>query len=135
MAGAKVIASTALAWVEGILGEESLAEAHLETALADAWSLVRVDVLRAQGVLAILRRRWDVGVAALQEAIERAQAMPYPYAELKARWVFGQLEAARGDPAAARKQWTQALLICDRLSEDLYRKRIKRDLRRLAQRG
>ena len=135
MAGAKVIASTALAWVEGILGEESVAEARLETVLADAWSLVRTDVLRVQGALAILRQRWDVGVAALQEAIERAQAMPYPYAELKARWVFGQLEAARGDPAAARKQLQQALAICDRLDEDLFRKHIERDLWQLAQKG
>jgi tetratricopeptide (TPR) repeat protein len=120
-----------LTWAEAILGEEALAEARLEKLLADASPLFRVDVLRIQGVLAILRRRWEVGVAALQEAVERAHAMPFPYAELKARWVYGQLEAARGDPAAARKQFTLALAICDRLGEGLYRTYIERDLRRL----
>jgi hypothetical protein len=38
------------------------------------------------------------------------------------------LEAARGDPAAARKQLALALAICDRLGEGLYRRAIARDL-------
>jgi tetratricopeptide (TPR) repeat protein/transcriptional regulator with XRE-family HTH domain len=117
-----------LAWAEGLLGEESLAEARLATLLADASPLVRLDVLRIQGLLAILRQRWDVAAAALDEALERTRAMPFPYAELKALWVYGQLEAARGDPAAARKRLKQALLICDRLGEGLYRTQIARDL-------
>jgi transposase len=58
--------------------------------------------------------------------------MPFPYAELKALWVYSQLEVARGDPAAARKHLKQALAICDQLGEGLYRKYIERDLRRLA---
>ena len=58
--------------------------------------------------------------------------MPWPYGELKTLWVCGQLEAARGDPAGAHKHLKQALAICDRLGEGLYRKHIERDLRRLA---
>jgi hypothetical protein len=81
----------------------------LEKLLADASPLFRVDVLRIQGVLAILRQQWIVGASALQEAIERAHAMPFPYAELK------------------------ALLICDRLGEGLYRAHIARDVHRLAE--
>jgi hypothetical protein len=54
--------------------------------------------------------------------------MPYPYAELKALWVYGRLEAARGDSAAARKRFEAALAICDRLGEGMYRAPIERDL-------
>jgi hypothetical protein len=60
--------------------------------------------------------------------ITLAQAMPYPYAELKALLVYGQLEVTRGDLAAAQERFEQALAICDRLGEGLYRPRIEQDL-------
>ena len=85
-------------------------------------------MLRVQGLLATKQGRWDVAVAALDEALERARAMPFPYAELKALWVYGDLEVARGDPTAARRRFEQALSICDRLGEGLYRASIERDL-------
>jgi predicted ATPase len=117
-----------LAWAEAMLGEESLAEARLTSLFADASPLFRVDALRIHGILAVLRRRWDVASAALDEALDRTRAMPFPYAELKTLWVYGQLEAARGDTAAARQRLKQALVICDRLGEGLYRSRIEHDL-------
>jgi hypothetical protein len=80
-----------------------------------------VDVLRVQGLLATRQQRWDIGIAALDEALKRTRAMPFPYAELKALWVYGQLEVARGNPVAARERFEQALLICDGLGEGLYR--------------
>ncbi len=89
---------------------------------------MRVDALRVQGLLATQQGRWAVAAEALDEALERTRAMPYPYAEAKTLWVYGQLEAARGDPVAARERFTPALAICDRLGEGLYRKRIERDL-------
>jgi len=117
-----------LAWAEAMLGEESLAEARLEALLAVASPLFRVDVLRVRGLLATRQKRWDIGSAALDEALERTRAMPFPYAELKALWVYGQLELARAEPAVAREQFKQALEICDRLGEGLYRRHIERDL-------
>jgi hypothetical protein len=69
-----------------------------------------------------------VGVAALEEALERARAMPYPYGEAKTLWVYGRLEAAHGDPATARERFIQALAICERLGEGLYRPHIERAL-------
>jgi tetratricopeptide (TPR) repeat protein len=117
-----------LAWAEGMLGDESLAEARLEALLAVASRLFRVDALRVRGLLATRQQRWDSAVAALDEALERTRAMPFPYAELKALWAYGQLEAARDDLAAARTRFEEALAICDRLGEGLYRARMLRDL-------
>jgi len=67
-------------------------------------------------------------VALLAEALASTRAMPYPYAEAKILWVYGRLETARGDPAAARKRFTAALTICDRLGEGLYRTHVEHDL-------
>jgi hypothetical protein len=78
-----------------------------------------------------LQGRWDVASAALDEALARTRAMPYPYAEAKALWAYGRLELARENPAAAQKRFTQALVICEQLGEGLYRKQIARDLREL----
>jgi tetratricopeptide (TPR) repeat protein len=115
-----------LAWAEIALGHYADAEAGVNALLADATPYFHVEALRIQGLLATQQERWDVGVAALEEAVERAHAMPRPYAEVKALYVFGQLEAARGDPGAARDYFTQALAICDRLGEGLYRPHIER---------
>jgi hypothetical protein len=79
-------------------------------------------------MVAIQSNRWAAAKADLDEAIMLAEAMPYPYAALKALWVYGQLEAARGDLVAARTRYDEALAICDRLGEGLYRKHIERDL-------
>jgi hypothetical protein len=87
-----------------------------------------VDGLRVRAMLAIQRRQWEAAQADVDEAIALAGAMPYPYAEAKALWVYGQLEMARGEPAVAREQFKQALAICDRLGEGLYRPRIEQDL-------
>jgi hypothetical protein len=54
--------------------------------------------------------------------------LPYPYAEAKALWVYGQLEATRGDPAAARGRFEEALAICVKLGERLYCPHIERNL-------
>jgi tetratricopeptide (TPR) repeat protein len=117
-----------LAWAEITLGHYTHAEARVNALLADATPLFQVDALRMQGLLAMQQERWDIGVTALEKAVERAHAMPRPYAELKALWVYGRLEAARGTPKAARERFAQALAICDRLGEGLYRKYIERAL-------
>src|SRR5262245_7729704 len=80
-----------LAWAEIALGHSADAEARLNALLADATPLFYVDALRVRGLLAAQQERWDVGAEALEEAVGRAHAMPYPYAELKAHWVYGQL--------------------------------------------
>ena len=54
--------------------------------------------------------------------------MPYPYGEVKISFEYGRLFVACGDPTAARERFRQALAICDRLGEGLYRKHIEREL-------
>ncbi len=66
--------------------------------------------------------------AALREAIQVAREVLYPYAEAKARYVYGQLHAAKGEPELAREQFEAALAICGRLGERLYAVRIERAL-------
>jgi tetratricopeptide (TPR) repeat protein len=122
-----------LAWAEGTLGRLAQAETRLAAVLASAPARVRSDALRVQGLLAIMKGDWDAAAEALNEALERVRAMPYPYAEAKALFVYGQLDAAKGDLERARERYQQAFLICERLGEGLYRKYIERDLWRLAQ--
>jgi tetratricopeptide (TPR) repeat protein/transcriptional regulator with XRE-family HTH domain len=121
-----------LAWAEMALGKAPLAEARMRTVLANASPLFRTQALRIQGLLATRQEHWEAGVAALEEAVASAHAMPFPYAELKALWVYGQLEAARGDPTAARRRFEEGLAICDRLGEGLYRRYITRELSTLS---
>jgi predicted ATPase/DNA-binding XRE family transcriptional regulator len=117
-----------LAWAEGQLGLEAEAAARLEILLADAEPLIRVDALRIQGLLATMQGRWDVATTLLDEALDSCRIMPHPYAEAKALWVYGRLERVRGYPGAARKRFTDALVISDRLGEGMYRAQISRDL-------
>jgi tetratricopeptide (TPR) repeat protein len=118
-----------LAWAEMALGRHEVAEALLNALLVSAPPFLRVDALRIQGLLAIAQQRWDVGVAALEEALALMRAMPYPYAELKALWAYGRLEVARNEPTAARQRFKQALGNCDQLGEGLYRRYIEHDLK------
>jgi tetratricopeptide (TPR) repeat protein len=121
-----------LAWAYLERGEERRAEDLVGQALATAQAAgvrpILTDALCVQALVAARRGRWHEAEAALEEALTCCHAMPHPYAEAKALWIYGQLEAARGDPAAARTRFTQALAICDRLGEGLYRPHIKRAL-------
>jgi tetratricopeptide (TPR) repeat protein/transcriptional regulator with XRE-family HTH domain len=117
-----------LAWAEGALGQMAQAEKTVAMVLLNAEPLVRVEALRVQGLIATMRGKWKVARAALDEALERTRAMPYPYAEVKTLWIYGRMMAVRGQPAVAREHFTAALAICDRLGEGLYRKHIERDL-------
>jgi tetratricopeptide (TPR) repeat protein len=132
MVQALAIAPPVLAWAEAELGHDAQAAERLEAAIASAtarrWHLYLVDALRIKGLLAARQRRWEEARAVLDEALTLCRAMPYPYAEAKALYVFGQLYAARGEPVRAREQYRAALAICERLGEGLYRSHIKQSL-------
>jgi hypothetical protein len=96
--------------------------------------LTLVDVLRIQGLLAHRRGdRHKAGVA-LEESLALSRAMPYPYAEAKALYVYGQLHATKGEPEMAREKYAAALAICAVLGEGLYRPHIELALTALGQR-
>jgi transcriptional regulator with XRE-family HTH domain/tetratricopeptide (TPR) repeat protein len=115
---------TLYAW--GLLQLGALAEAEALTLQAvqgardHAMGLLLPDALRVRALCAIERQEWLVATDALEQAIALCAQMPYPYAEAKARYVYGQLWLAISEPVRARKQFEQALAICDRLGERLY---------------
>src|SRR5262249_35718208 len=90
--------------------------------------LLLVDALRIQAIIFVRQRLWPAAERALAEAISLSQAIPYPYAEAKALYIYGQLNAALGQKEYASDKYKAALAICDRLGEGLYRPRIEHAL-------
>jgi tetratricopeptide (TPR) repeat protein len=90
--------------------------------------LVIVDALIAQARLCIHQAEWTRARESLDDALALAKDMKYPYANVKILYLFGNLSATISLPAQAREQYTQALSICDRLGERLYRRRIEQAL-------
>jgi Tetratricopeptide repeat len=117
-----------MAWAELELGKDDRVAATIATSLARPERLFYVDTKRVRAMLAIKQQRWPDAVAALEETLTMCRAMPYPYAEAKALYVYGQLHAAKGESERARERYQAALAICERLGEGLYRKHIERDL-------
>jgi transcriptional regulator with XRE-family HTH domain/tetratricopeptide (TPR) repeat protein len=116
-----------MAWAELELGSREVAAA-LASVVASAPGLWRVDALRVQALLAIEEERWKDGEHALDRALALSRAMPYPYSEAKALFVYGRLHAARDRPEQAREKYQAALVICLRLGETLYRPHVERAL-------
>jgi hypothetical protein len=106
-----------LAWAEAMLDEEALADARLAPLVTDAWPLLRVDALCVKGLLAARWQRWEDARAALAEAVTLSGDMPYPYAEAKSPYMYGQLHTAKHEPVQAREQYRAALSICERLGD------------------
>ena len=117
-----------VAWAQLALDRDAAAAATLAASKARCGRLWRVDALRMEAMLARKQGRWGEAEAALEETLTLCRAMPYPYAETKALYVFGQVHAAKGEPGRAREKYEQALAICARLGEGLYRRRIEQAL-------
>lgn len=113
-----------LGWAALELGEEERAEgliaAGIERARTSQHRLALVDALRIQAQLCVRQQRWAEAEAALEEALILCRAMPYPWAEAKALYIFGLLYQAKGEKALARERLEEALAILHRLGERLY---------------
>lgn len=72
------------------------------------------------------QRRWQAAADLLDGGLTRCRDLPYPYAEAKTLWVYGQLHLARGEPEQAHSRFTAAFAILNRLGERLYAERIAR---------
>lgn len=126
-----------LAWAQLATGQRDEANATLalarETAARLRNRMALVDIERIAAHLAIAEGRWDDARHALDASLLMCAAMPYPYAEVKARLLAGDTEANARQPQQARTHYEQALAICERLGERLYRARIEEALRRLTE--
>ncbi len=119
-----------LAWAHLDLGNEQEAETLVDQALTRiamySFRRLEPDALRIKALVRARQGRWDEAMAASHAAITRCRAMPYPYAEAKALYVFGQIHAAKGERRRARERYEAALAICARLGERLYAEHIER---------
>jgi tetratricopeptide (TPR) repeat protein len=121
-----------LAWASLDLGDDARAGALIAEGIARAQRsgihLQLVDFWRIQGMIRLRQQRWEEAAAALDESLAASRAYQFVHAEAKALYVYGQLYAEQGAPERARACWEQALAICDRLGEGLYRPHIERAL-------
>jgi tetratricopeptide (TPR) repeat protein len=122
-------------WAAAQLGAEAEAATYVVDSVKSAseqqMHLVLPDALRVQALWEIGRRNWAEAEAALEQALFLCRTMPYPYAEAKALYVYGQLHAAQAQPQRARARFDEALSICGRLGERLYAGHIEAALARL----
>ncbi len=120
---------TLLAWAALASGDDQGAAAYLEQGDRQMhWRSYAPDHLRVKTLLAMKQERWQDAEKYLDEAVSLAHSMPYPYAEAKALYVYGQLHLAQGEPERARERFTAALAILNRLGERFYAEHVERAL-------
>jgi tetratricopeptide (TPR) repeat protein/transcriptional regulator with XRE-family HTH domain len=121
-----------LAWADLGFGHGNRAivelDQHIASLTVQGYSLEVVDALRVKAHLALLQGRWAEALSALEDTLAQCRAMPYPYAEAKAHYVFGRLHIMRGEPDQARERHETALNILRRLGERLYAEHVERAL-------
>ncbi len=120
------------AWAAMELGADAEAATYVadsvESAREHDMRLVLPDALRVQAQWELRRGNWEKAEAALEQALSLCRAMPYPYAEAKALYVYGQVHATKAEPQQACGRFEEALAICSRLGERLYAEHIERAL-------
>jgi tetratricopeptide (TPR) repeat protein len=125
------------AWAAAQLGAEAEAATYVADSVKNAreqqMHLLLPDALRVQALWEISRHNWEEAQVALEQALFLCRTMPYPYAEAKALYVYGQLHAAQAQPQGARARFEEALSICSRLGERLYAGHIEAALACLGQ--
>jgi hypothetical protein len=97
--------------------------------------LALVEALRVEALVALHQKRWAEAEAALEEGLEMARAMPYPYAEGRLLYVYGQLHLQKGEPGPARERLEAALAIFQRLGARKDAERVAQALADLAPRA
>jgi hypothetical protein len=74
-----------------------------------------VDALRVQAMVAIRQHQWAGAGQALEEGITLTRSMPFPYAEARLLYVYGEMHTQKGEPAPARERLEAARAIFRRL--------------------
>ena len=115
---------TLLAWgmlqMGRVIEAEEMAIGAVGSARANEMRLLLPDALRVRALCAIARHDVTAASAALADALALCEQMPYPYAEAKVRYVYGQFCLAIDKTEQAREHFEQALAICGRLGERMY---------------
>jgi tetratricopeptide (TPR) repeat protein len=121
-----------LAWAQLELGQADLAADAVEQAVRRArpegMRLVLVEALRVQALVALRRERFEAASRSLEEGLELARGMPYPYAEARLLHVQGALHGQQGELEAAREQLEAARAIFARLGARVDSERVEREL-------
>jgi len=87
-----------------------------------------VDALRVRALTLMQKGRWQEAEGALEQALAITRAMPYPYAEAKALYVYGLLHTQKGEPEQAHKGLEASLAILKRLGERMYAEHVEQAL-------
>ena len=121
-----------LAWAYLDLGNQVQAQTVVSQAIVRAEEepnrLALVDALRAQALVAIQQDRWQEAEGALNQSLAITRAMPYPYAEAKALYVYGLLHTQKGEPEQTHERLKAALAILKKLGEWLYARHVEQAL-------
>jgi hypothetical protein len=110
---------------------EAAAHRAVERAAEMQYRLVLVDALRVRALIAARGGRYQEATHDPDEALTLCRVMPYPYGEAKALWVYGHLEANRGELVTAQERFMATLAICEQLGERMYAERIEHELEAL----
>src|SRR5579885_165457 len=121
-----------LAWAHLETGEVAQAAEVVAQAIArmrpENLRAVLVDALRVQALVAIRQRRWEEATVSLEEGLELARAMPYPYAEGRLLHVYGEMHVQKGEAELACGHLETALAIFQRLGARKDAERVEQAL-------
>jgi tetratricopeptide (TPR) repeat protein len=136
------LATSALEWSYAVPLLSTLARAYLEVddlpraeplaerAVAEAHRLgtwvTGIDAVRVQGMVAARKGNYDGATKSFEEGIQRARAMPFPYAQAQLLHAYGLLEWQQGYHAAAGAKLAEARAIFERLGATTDIQRLRR---------
>ena len=93
-------------------------EQVLARARPEDMRLVLVEALRVQALVAVRRGQRDSATRSVEEGLELARHMPYPYAEARLLHVYGRLHVQKREPQAAQERLEAARALFRRLGAD-----------------
>ncbi len=102
-----------------------MATESVSRARAQGHRIALADALWARGMVATRQGQWDEAAQALQEGLDLAHDISYPYAEARTLETYGAMRLAQGETDMARTRLEAALAIFDRLGACKDTKRVE----------
>ena len=87
-----------------------------------------VEALRVQALVFTRQHRWIAATHSLDEGLTLAERIPYPYAEARLLYVYGEMHVHKGEPEPARERLEAALAIFRRLGARKDTERVEQAL-------